>query len=47
LHAIAAKHGVVLACELEAQFGVTTPAELTIRQASQMIDTLKSTAASA
>ena len=47
LHAIAAKHGIVLASELEAQFGVTTPAELTIRQASQMIDALKSTAASA
>ena len=47
LHAIAAKHGIVLASELEAQFGVTTPADLTIRQASQMIDALKSTAASA
>ena len=43
MHAIASKQGVVLASELEAQFGVTTPAELTIRQASQMIDALKST----
>ena len=45
LHAIAAKHGIVLASELEAQFGVTTPAELTIRQASEMIDAMKSTSA--
>ena len=46
LHAIAAKHGVVLASELEAQFGVRTPSELTIRQASELIDALKTTTAS-
>ena len=45
LHAIAGKAGLVLASELERQFGVRLPQQLTLSQASEMIDRLKAAAA--
>ena len=41
IHAIAGKSGILLASELERQFGVTNPNQLTLRQASQLIDSMK------
>ena len=41
IHAIARKAGIVLASELERHFGVTHPNQLTLRQASQLIDSMK------
>ena len=41
IHAIAGRMGVALASELQSQFGVSSPSQLTIRQASQLIDQLK------
>ncbi len=41
IHAIAGKSGIVLASELERQFGVTHPSQLSLRQASQLIDAMK------
>lgn len=41
IHAIAKKANVRLASQLEDDFGVKTPARLTIRQASELIETLK------
>jgi hypothetical protein len=42
VRAIASKAGVQLASELEARFGVGTPSQLSLSQASQLIDDLKS-----
>jgi len=41
IRAIASKAGVSLASELEQEFGVHSPNQLTIAQASQLIDSLK------
>ncbi len=41
IHAIAGKAGIVLATELERHFGVAHPYQLTLRQASQLIDSRK------
>jgi hypothetical protein len=42
IRAIASKAGVQLASELTRRFGVRSPVQLSIRQASQLIDELKS-----
>lgn len=42
IHAIAAKANVQLASQLDTDFGVASPKQLTIRQASELIETLKS-----
>jgi hypothetical protein len=42
IHAIAGKAGVTLARELESRFGVSHPQQLSISQASETIDHLKS-----
>jgi hypothetical protein len=41
IHAIAGKAGIVVASELQRRFGVSSPQQLNISQASQMIDHLK------
>jgi len=41
IHAIASKAGISLASELKQGFGVHNPNQLTISQASQLIDSLK------
>ncbi|MGV3483997.1 MAG: hypothetical protein ACO1RT_06240 [Planctomycetaceae bacterium] len=41
IHAISGRLGVVLASELQSKFGVTHPSQLSIRQASELIDQLK------
>lgn len=41
IHAIAGKAGITVASELQHRFGVTSPQQLSIGQASQMIDHLK------
>tara|TARA_R110002072_G_scaffold302603_1_gene486670 strand:- start:131763 stop:132260 length:498 start_codon:yes stop_codon:yes gene_type:complete len=41
IHAIANRQGVRLTEELEARFGVSSPEDLSIRQASECIDELK------
>jgi hypothetical protein len=46
IHAIAGKQGIVVASELAERFGVQSPAQLSIRQASEFIDSLKSVTAS-
>ncbi|WP_168564980.1 hypothetical protein [Crateriforma spongiae] len=45
LHAIAASRGLRLAEEVNARFGLDSAGQLTLRQASQLIDALKTTAA--
>lgn len=42
IHAIASKANVRLASELDAEFGVGSPQSLTLQQASEMIEKLKS-----
>lgn len=42
IYAIASKANVQLASELDSSFGVSTPKQLTIRQASDLIELLKS-----
>ena len=42
IRAIASKQGIVLAVELHDRFGVRSPNQLTLTQASQLIDSLKS-----
>ncbi len=41
IHAIAGKAGIIVASELQHRFGVAHPQQLSISQASQMIDHLK------
>jgi hypothetical protein len=41
LHTIASRSGLTLASELQQQYGLTNPQQLTIQQASHMIDHLK------
>ncbi len=41
IHAIASKANVVLASELDTEFGVASPQSLTLQQASEMIEKLK------
>ena len=47
IRVIASKAGVQLASELESRFGVRTPSQLSLSQASQLIDELKSQSAPA
>ncbi|MCM2371883.1 regulatory protein GemA [Aporhodopirellula aestuarii] len=42
IHAIASKANVRLASELDAEFGVASPQSLTLQQASELIEKLKS-----
>ncbi|WP_231617909.1 hypothetical protein [Novipirellula aureliae] len=42
IHAIASKANVHLASQLETDFAVSTPKQLTLRQASDLIEKLKS-----
>mgnify|MGYP001563117379 CR=1 FL=1 len=44
IRAIASRHGIVLASELHGRFGARSPTDLTVGQASELIDALKAPA---